>query len=707
MPGNYGLNGNDWYNQRLNQIASMMSMQNTDPAYMAGALISRYFLKPQIQNFMQDKFLGNGGDDSGSNGTQFQQTNGKYEAIPTANGMASTGNATTDAAIAAFSPDNGVRQGINAGMPYTRDDLLDLKNNPLGYDYSGAMNAAREDINLARFAQEKSQQNQPAPAQPPQPPTQADMTEATNNDVNQAVTREAQAQSGGILSPLAGLGAQSIANQAAANVYGVPSFQQGSPLGNGGEPETVAGASSGIGDDVLRRALLGRALQAKQDYAVAQQNNDEQGMKQAHDAAEAVRQMAKEYGVEIPEAGADVTIDELANAMLIEGEKQTREAHQREAERLRNLTPQELLANPEVNINPNDFYQRAYQDAISKRIPEDMARQMASDAAMQYESRYVNAMQNEFNTQGIDPNTGQMNVAGIDSLMRIAAANNPEMAQMMMSQYASPRDMWNFNRDIDRARINEGLREQLAMYNWQNIEQPRMGYNAQLTDQLNANNAVRQLDAQMQLIDARARAAGLSEMAILNAKSQYISGLVNSGAITPEMGVAAMASMLGLGGGRNSNNGYSMTPKESIKFAGIFTSLVNDTMRRIRANDPEDSAEAMADYYKFVDENTPMLQAAGEQDTVQAMNDFKYVMNFAREDMAGNTQKAYEYYQAIRNDPDLLSQLYGFDLDKYERMYLNKNKNKNNTDEEDSTSNNNIGFTPGPGASDLWYAQNN
>ena len=690
MPGNYGLNGNDWYNQRLNQIASMMSMQNTDPAYMAGALISRYFLKPQIQNFMQDKFLGNGGDDSGSNGTQFQQTNGKYEAVPTANGMASTGNATTDAAIAAFSPDNGVRQGINAGMPYTRDDLLDLKNNPLGYDYSGAMNAAREDMNLARFAQEKSQQNQPAPAQPPQPPTQADMTEATNNDVNQAVTREAQAQSGGILSPLAGLGAQSIANQAAANVYGVPSFQQGSPLGNGGEPETVAGASSGIGDDVLRRALLGRALQAKQDYAVAQQNNDEQGMKQAHDAAEAVRQMAKEYGVEIPEAGADVTIDELANAMLIEGEKQTREAHQREAERLRNLTPQELLANPEVNINPNDFYQRAYQDAISKRIPEDMARQMASDAAIQYESRYVNAMQNEFNTQGIDPNTGQMNVAGIDSLMRIAAANNPEMAQMMMSQYASPRDMWNFNRDIDRAKINEQLREQLAMYNWQNIEQPRMGYNAQLTDQLNANNAVRQLDAQMQLIDARARAAGLSEMAILNAKSQYISGLVNSGAITPEMGAAAMASMLGLGG-RSSNNGYSLTPKEQVKLEGDTTSIINDTMRRIKTEPQEDGAQAISDYAKEIDKLIPQYEAAGDIDTAEELRALSFVFNFMRQDLTDNTKSALELYRSFRYNDALKSYLQGFNLDKYERLAIQEDKKQreNANKNEDSSFGNN------------------
>lgn len=43
MAGNYNSTGQDWYQQRLNQIASMMSMQNADPAYLAGSLISKYF----------------------------------------------------------------------------------------------------------------------------------------------------------------------------------------------------------------------------------------------------------------------------------------------------------------------------------------------------------------------------------------------------------------------------------------------------------------------------------------------------------------------------------------------------------------------------------------------------------------------------------------------------------------------------------------
>lgn len=631
MPGNYGLNGNDWYNQRLNQIASMMSMQNTDPAYMAGALISRYFLKPQIQNFMQDKFLGNGGDDSGSNGTQFQQTNGKYEAVPTANGMASTGNATTDAAIAAFSPDNGVRQGINAGMPYTQAELL----SPIqGYDYSGAMNAAREDMDLARFAQEKSQQNQPAPAQPPQPPTQADMTEATNNDVNQAVTREAQAQSGGILSPLAGLGAQSIANQAAANVYGVPSFQQGSPLGNGGEPETVAGASSGIGDDVLRRALLGRALQAKQDYAVAQQNNDEQGMKQAHDAAEAVRQMAKEYGVEIPEAGADVTIDELANAMLIEGEKQAREAQQKMAEQIRNMTPQELLKQPDITVSPNDFYQRAYQDAISKRIPEDMARQLASDASAQYEARYMNELQNTMMIQGVSDNA--ITNAGAALLANAVLANNPQFAQLYSSMYASPRDNYAFNQALQKAAIQQ-------QYNQANIDLK----NRQAIDMLAKKTAnQKELEAYKVALNTEkedymarlnSQLAGVREEQKGQIRAQMLQKLKNAGyTFTPE---EERNYILSGSVGRGSKNSTSSDDKTPTWAKGL-----NEQISKAQRTLDGDDIDKLKD--KIAANASEMTQ-----DQLDFYNSVVLALLFKRAKDAGYEDEAAGYYQGI---PDYL-----------------------------------------------------
>lgn len=627
MPGNYGLNGNDWYNQRLNQIASMMSMQNTDPAYMAGALISRYFLKPQIQNFMQDKFLGNGGDDSGSNGTQFQQTNGKYEAVPTANGMASTGNATTDAAIAAFSPDNGVRQGINAGMPYTQAELL----SPIqGYDYSGAMNAAREDMDLARFAQEKSQQNQPAPAQPPQPPTQADMTEATNNDVNQAVTREAQAQSGGILSPLAGLGAQSIANQAAANVFGVPSFQQGSPLGNGGEPETVAGASSGIGDDVLRRALLSKALQAKQDYAVAQQNNDEQGMKQAHDAAEAVRQMAKEYGVEIPEAGADVTIDELANAMFTERSKQIQQEQQKEADRIASLTTQDLLRQPEINVNPNAFYQKAYQEAISKRIPEDMARQLASDVSMQYEANYMNELQKAMNTSGINQD-GSLNANGIDFLARATMANNPEFAQLYANQLASPREQWGFARDIDKANMQQDFnRENMATRYNQAVDM--LGRKTAAQKDVNAFNAGLQLQARDYITRLEAGIRNQSEQNKMAIRQNAAQQLVNAGVW--DNGQALLYIYTGNIGGRNSGGNTS-----SDKTPAWAKSLNEQISKAQRTLDGEDIDELKDEIAKNTSDMT--------QDQLDYFNSVVLALLFKRAKNAGYEDEAAGYYTSI------------------------------------------------------------
>lgn len=655
MPGNYGLNGNDWYNQRLNQIASMMSMQNTDPSFLAGALIGD-ILRTPFQNWIDNKVLptltGGGNSNNGSsnsNDTQFQQVNGTYQAEPTANNPATTGNRQTDVTIASLMPN---QQG-NVSFANTVQPGMDMDFTHLG--------------------QAQAQQS---------PPTQAEINEATNNATNQAVTQEAQRQ-GNMQGIMDNLG-QGAINSAVANAFGISPFQQASSLGNGGEASY---------DEAMQNALLREIYKAKQDYAIAQQNNDTEGMQRANDAANLVRQMAQEYGIDVSAGDSDVTIDSLANTMMREQERQQQEANQREAEMLRNLTPQELLNNPEINISPNAFYQRAYQELNSRGIPEYRARQRAADMAMQYEANYMTAMQNEFNTQGIDPNTGAMNAAGIDTIMRMAAANNPEIAQMLMSQYASPRDTWGFARDIDKAKLNEQLREQLSLYNYQNIDVPKMAYNAQLTDQLNERNSARQVDAQMQLIDARARAAGLSEMAILNAKSQYISGLVANGAITPEMGTAAMASLLGLGGGRSSNTGYNLTPKEQVKLEADTTSIINDTMRRIKTEPQEDGEKAINEYAKEIDKLIPQYEAAGDTDTAEELRALQFVFNFARQDLTDNTQSALELYKSFRYNDALKYYLQGFNLDKYERLAMQEDKKQreNANKNEDSSSGNNTG----------------
>lgn len=489
MAGNYNSTGQDWYQQRLNQIASMMSMQNADPAYLAGSLISKYFLKPQIQNYLQDKMSGTGNNN---------------QSLATDN-LNTIGNSLTDTAIKAYSP-NG-----ELFVPQTKEELL---NTPIsGYDIYSAAQANNQNMDLSKLGQKQEQ-----------PQTQAQINENNNNLTNQAVMQEAQKDNGSLSGNniMSDLG-QNVVNNAISNVFGIPSFYQASSLKTGGEANSYNGQSIeqmlyqqiidaknkyasaqqngdtqgmqqaqqqadgarqladlyGIKLDVageentveevqnrlnkvqnfneptyddIKMQLLNGVLQSKQDYANAQQNNNTQDMQNANIQAEAIRQLAAKNGISIPEAGSDVSLENLARMIQGEQAQQNAKKQQEETERINNLTPQELLKQPDITVNPNNFYQRAYQEAIKKRIPEDYARQFASDMAMQYEAKYMNNLQNVMNTTGINPD-GSLNSMGIALLSQATLANNPEMAQLYASQFASPKEQWGFARDIDKANL--------------------------------------------------------------------------------------------------------------------------------------------------------------------------------------------------------------------------------------------------------------
>lgn len=552
MAGNYNSTGQDWYQQRLNQIASMMSMQNADPAYLAGSLISKYFLKPQIQNYLQDKMSGTGNNN---------------QSLATDN-LNTTGNSLTDTAIKAYSP-NG-----ELFVPQTKEELL---NTPIsGYDIYSAAQANNQNMDLSRLGQQQEQ-----------PQTQAQINENNNNLTNQAVMQEAQKDNGSLSGNniMPDLG-QNVVNNAISNVFGIPSFYQASSLKTGGEANSyngqsieqmlyqqiidaknkyasaqqngdtqgmqqaqqqangarqladlygikldVAGGENTVEEvqnrlnkvknfdnptyDDIKMQLLNGVLQSKQDYANAQQNNNTQDMQNANIQAEAIRQLAAENGISIPEAGSDVSLENLARMIQGEQAQQETKKQQQEAERINNLTPQELLKQPDITVNPNDFYQRAYQEAIKKRIPEDYARQFASDMAMQYEAKYMNNLQNVMNTTGINPD-GSLNSMGIALLSQATLANNPEMAQLYASQFASPKEQWGFARDIDKANLQQKFNQENinTKYNQdidmlarktaaqKDVNSFNTGLQLQIRNQSEQNEKIARMNAAQQLVSA-------------------------------------------------------------------------------------------------------------------------------------------------------------------------------------------------------------
>lgn len=644
MAGNYNSTGQDWYQQRLNQIASMMSMQNSDPNYLLGSLIGDTLRKP-FQNWLDNKVL------------------------PTITGSGNNDN--------------------NKQALSLKEELL---NTPItGYDINTAAQANNQNMDLSRLGQQQEQ-----------PQTQAQINENNNNLTNQAVMQEAQKDNGSLSGNniMSDLG-QNVVNNAISNVFGIPSFYQASSLKTGGEANSyngqsieqmlyqqiidaknkyasaqqngdmqgmqqaqqqadgarqladlygikldVAGNENTVEDvqnrlnkvqnfdnptyDDIKMQLLNGVLQSKQDYANAQQNNNTQDMQNANMRAEAIRQLAAENGISIPEAGSDVSLENLARMIQGEQAQQNAKKQQEETERINNLTPQELLNQPDITVSPNIFYQRAYQSLSDKGIPEYRARQKASDMAMQYEANYMNNLQNVMNTTGINPD-GSLNSMGIALLSQATLANNPEMAQLYASQFASPKEQWGFARDIDKA----NLAQQFTQANIDRKYKQSVDMLAKKTaaqKDVNAFNAGLQLKVKDYLTRLEMSIRNQSEQNKANARQDAAQQLVSAGVWDQGQGLLYVLTGKMPNSGSGNNSSSDKTPAWSRPLAEGFSKAKGT----LDAEDIDDFKNEVAKYLPEMD----------EEDSTY-VNSMILALEGMRELKAGYTDMAEKYFSGI------------------------------------------------------------
>lgn len=642
MAGNYNSTGQDWYQQRLNQIASMMSMQNSDPNYLLGSLIGDTLRKP-FQNWLDNKVL------------------------PTITGSGNNDN--------------------NKQALSLKEELL---NTPItGYDINTAAQANNQNMDLSRLGQQQEQ-----------PQTQAQINENNNNLTNQAVMQEAQKDNGSLSGNniMSDLG-QNVVNNAISNVFGIPSFYQASSLKTGGEANSYNGQSIeqmlyqqiidaknkyasaqqngdmqgmqqaqqqadgarqladlyGIKLDVageentveevqnrlnkvqnfneptyddIKMQLLNGVLQSKQDYANAQQNNNTQDMQNANMRAEAIRQLATENGISIPEAGSDVSMENLAKMIQGEQAQQNAKKQQEETERINNLTPQELLNQPDITVSPNIFYQRAYQSLSDKGIPEYRARQKASDMAMQYEANYMNNLQNVMNTTGINPD-GSLNSMGIALLSQATLANNPEMAQLYASQFASPKEQWGFARDIDKA----NLAQQFTQANIDRKYKQSVDMLARETaaqKDVNAFNTGLQLKVKDYLTRLEMSIRNQSEQSKANARQDAAQQLVSAGVWDQGQGLLYVLT------GKMPNSGNNSSSDKVPDWSRPLASGYEKAKQSLEAEDIDDFKNEVAKYLPEMD----------EEDSTYA-NSMILALEGMRELKAGYTDMAEKYFSGI------------------------------------------------------------
>ena len=697
MANNFQQQADNWYNQRLNQIASMMSMQNSSPDYLAGALIGD-ILRTPFQEWIDNKVAPTiMGKKSTTSPEKQQQAADIMASSPLAQ--------NTQDAITTATPDQlqNAQNNIKAGM-YQAPQL----------DTANAIIASpnnNQEMNLATIgqnaptAQQTAQNMANAAAQTVQtPPTQAQVNAANNNITDKAVTQVAQ--DGGNMNGLLGNLAVSLGSNAISAATGMPSFssarssndsteagyngrtieqmlyqriidsknkydaakaqgdEQGMkdaeaeadntrylakvyqiPLIGVGSGSTLEQAQQQMDklqndgkttEDDVRNDLRQGILSSKEAYGIAQQQGDQAGMERAQNTAEAIRQMAAANGIDLPEGGSDVTADDLTLLIQRDEAKRAQAAEQKEADRLNNLTPQDLIQRPEINISPNAFYQRSYQENISNGIPEYRARRKAADAAMQYESNYMRDLSRVLDSTGINPD-GSLNPAGTALLNRAILAGNPEIAQFYANQFASPREQWGLNADFQKAAVQNQynrmlqaqkakaasvLQDQKYKQNWELNKQK-----AGLT--LQTKSALAQLEHKLKGQDEQVKYQIRAQMAQnlgLNPNSSDVRRYILTG-------------NMGGGSSGRSGGGGSSSGGDSTKIPSWVAGLNEGFAKAKSSLDGNDIDDYKVKVAGRLAEMTP--------DQQDYFNSTIYALNFLREKQAGYEDTAAQYYSAI------------------------------------------------------------
>lgn len=430
-------------------------------------------------------------------------------------------------------------------------------------------------------------------------------------------------------------GAEQMREIARANGISLSGIHKGNTLSDA--QKKLDEALNGTSEEDAKNQLLTALYNTKQAYAVAEQQKDQAGMDKASAEANLLREIAKSNGIDVTDAGSDVSMAELNQTLQEAALKQAQEEQEADKKRLAGLTTEELLENPEPNISPDDFYQRTYSAIKKSNLPEWMARQMASDYSEQYRAKYLNNIANGFAETGVNAD-GTINQIGELFIAKAIQAGAPEMAQALINQYASPRDMWGFARDVDKANIKQAFTQQNLNTKYvqnQNLLKQKTDYQMQI----DGNRANLDLQKQAQLKQLEHQLQGQDEITKAAARQQVVQQMKEQGySFTPEEERNYITSGK-YGGGSSGGSGGSGGSKSDDKvpsWAGKFNALYETARGSLDAADIDKLKDLYNEHVMEMDEKTKTFMYS------QCL-----AVNFLAEKDHGSENKALEYASGI------------------------------------------------------------
>ena len=194
---------------------------------------------------------------------------------------------------------------------------------------------------------------------------------------------------------------------------------------NNGLAAKAAGVLTPLDD--AGRALASQIAQFKMNYDAAQAAGDTAGMAQAHAGAEALRNAAGKYGVDLSRLGANDST-EAYKAML-------------QADYAKGVAD---VANM---LTPQEYYQQQIQQNMANGMSRGRAEESALGALEAYEGKYRRTLGNAFARYGVN-DQGEMNRFGAQ-IANLLYGQNPQNVALYDQYYANPMQQWKFDKNME------------------------------------------------------------------------------------------------------------------------------------------------------------------------------------------------------------------------------------------------------------------
>lgn len=407
---------------------------------------------------------------------------------------------------------------------------------------------------------------------------------------------------------------------------------------------------------------------AKDEYTLAQANNDTEGMQIANNKANAAREELNKLGINSDFFGANKTQEEtnqalnkfnyykepdpqnissfqqnLANSVerqLIQAKylydnaqtdderflaqvqaKNARELAQQygldvssyganmslDRAKLAYLNESPKFANSfqTNNLTTQEYWQDIYEKVLQNGGGKGLAQEIANQKAATYQSRRLSDLSNQFVQYGTNPD-GSVNNLGMSVLSQLRI-EDPDSYTQLLSAYGMPKDQYGFG--LQLARDSIAAQNQLAA----------MGKQAEY------NKAMQE-----------------EKYALENQNYKYKNAIDTAS----QKDILKYKASLEQKNNSNSSDGKNLTKEEQKMFSDI-NSLVVNLLSSARNDDATTSADTLDKYQQELAKYAPYLN---DDEYKYFANSLLYVFNFLREKNAGNEDNAREYWNAIPED---------------------------------------------------------